>query len=150
MPPDRPDRTTLSRLDTGALIRESRTIAGLTQSELAATVGTTQSALSRWERGFDVPRIATLGRLLQACGFEVDLHFRRHDDADREVIRAQLDRSPDERLSWALDRARSADYEEPSDRVVLNHLYALEDEIAARERGRNSPSSAERAQGDDR
>jgi transcriptional regulator with XRE-family HTH domain len=129
---DRPDRRTLSRLDAGELIRDARQIAGLSQAKLAAQFGTTQSVLSRWERGVETPRVNTLGRLLQACGFEVDLRFRRHDDTDREAIRAQLDRSPSERLSWALERARSDD-DEPGDHVVLQNLYALEDEIAARE-----------------
>ena len=39
------------RLDEGAigdLIREARRDAGLSQSQLAATLGTTQSAVSRW------------------------------------------------------------------------------------------------------
>jgi transcriptional regulator with XRE-family HTH domain len=95
---DRPDRQTLSRLDAAALVRQSRQIAGLTQGELAERLGTTQSAISNWERGRDEPRASTLGRILQACGFEADLTFRRHDDVDRAQIRRLLDYSPDERL----------------------------------------------------
>jgi transcriptional regulator with XRE-family HTH domain len=95
---DRPDRRTLSRLDAGVLVREARLIAGLSQGELAERVGTTQSAVSNWERGRDVPRVDTLGRILQACGFEADLTFRRHDDVDRTQIVRLLDCTPDERL----------------------------------------------------
>jgi transcriptional regulator with XRE-family HTH domain len=95
---NRPDRQVLSRLDTGALVREARRIAGLSQSELAARVGTTQSAVSNWERGRDVPRVDTLGRILQACGFEVDLTFRRHDDVDRSQIVQMLEATPDQRI----------------------------------------------------
>jgi transcriptional regulator with XRE-family HTH domain len=95
---DRPDRQTLSRLDAASLIRDARLIAGLSQSELAQRLGTTQSAVSNWERGRDEPRVNTLGRILQACGFEVDLVFRRHDDVDRSQIRRLLDFSVDERL----------------------------------------------------
>jgi transcriptional regulator with XRE-family HTH domain len=95
---DRPDRRTLSRLDAGGLVREARQIAGLSQGELAARVGTTQSAVSNWERGRDVPRVDTLGRILQACGFEADITFRRHDDIDRAQIVRLLDATPDERL----------------------------------------------------
>jgi transcriptional regulator with XRE-family HTH domain len=94
---NRPDRQVLSRLDTGALVREARRIAGLSQSELAARVGTTQSAVSNWERGRDVPRVDTLGRILQACGFEVDLTFRRHDDVDRSQIARLVQLEPDDR-----------------------------------------------------
>jgi len=95
---DRPDRQTLSRLDPAALIREARLIAGLSQADLAARLGTTQSAVSNWERGRDEPRVSTLGRVLQACGFEADLVFRRHDDVDRSQIRRHLEYTPAERL----------------------------------------------------
>lgn len=99
MASDRPDRQVLSRLDTAALIRECRRHAGLSQAELAARLSTTQSAVSRWERGHESPRVNTLGRILQACGFEVDLTFRRHDDEDRTQIRYMLSLTPEERLA---------------------------------------------------
>ena len=94
---DRPSTKTLSYLDTGALIREARQLAALTQAELAKRLGTSQSVVSRWERSLDIPRVDTLGRILQACGFEADLRFRRHDDVDRSLIRYQLSLSPLER-----------------------------------------------------
>jgi transcriptional regulator with XRE-family HTH domain len=97
---DRPDRHTLSRLRTGPLIREARAHAGLTQAELARRLGTKQSVVSRWERGLDVPRVDTLGRILHACGFEADLIFRRHDDEDRSQIAERLSRSVDERARY--------------------------------------------------
>ncbi len=98
MPQDRPDPRTLSRLRTGLLVREARTIAGLTQAELAVAVGTKQSVISRWERGVEEPRIATLGRILRACGLEADLAFRRLDDVDRAQVRGTMRLSPSERL----------------------------------------------------
>lgn len=98
MSPDRPDPQTLSRLRTGSLVREARTIAGMTQAELAVAVGTKQSVISRWERGLDEPRIGTLARLLGACGLEADLAFRRLDDVDRAQVRGTMRLSPRERL----------------------------------------------------
>jgi transcriptional regulator with XRE-family HTH domain len=97
MTSDRPATKTLSDLDVGALVREVRLIAGFSQSELAQQVGTTQAVVSRWERGLESPRLGALARVLQACGFEADLSFRRHDDEDRSQIRWHLDMSPDER-----------------------------------------------------
>jgi transcriptional regulator with XRE-family HTH domain len=97
---DRPATQTLSRLRTGLLIREARQYAGLSQRELAARLGTKQSVVSRWERGVDTPRVDTLARILQACGFEADLAFRRHDDEDRSQILMHLDMTPDERLAY--------------------------------------------------
>lgn len=95
---DRPDRQTLGALGSGRLIREARRLAGLTQAELARRLGTTQSAVSNWERNRDIPRVDTLARILEACGFEADITFRRHDDVDRAQIRESLAMSPTSRL----------------------------------------------------
>ena len=95
---DRPDRLTLSALGSGRLIREARRLGRLTQAELARRLGTTQSAVSNWERGRDTPRVDTLARILEACGFEADMTFRRLDDVDRAQIRENLAMTPAERL----------------------------------------------------
>jgi len=39
-----------------------------------------------------------LARVLQACGFEADVVFRRRDDVDRSQIAGTLALTPDERL----------------------------------------------------
>ena len=98
MKQDRPDRHTLSTLGSGPLIREARRVGGLTQAELARRLGTTQSAVSNWERGRDTPRVDTLARILEACGFEADMTFRRLDDVDRAQIRQNLAMTPAARL----------------------------------------------------
>ena len=84
------------------LLGEARRWAGLTQGELAAKVGTTQSAISRWERGHDTPRADTLAALLRACGYEVDMVLRPVDTGvDRAQIRDMLRRRPIDRLREA-------------------------------------------------
>jgi uncharacterized protein len=50
------------------LIRQARREARLTQADLAARVGTSQSAIARHEAGRTVPSLPTLERLLRACG----------------------------------------------------------------------------------
>jgi transcriptional regulator with XRE-family HTH domain len=95
---DRPDRLTLGTLGSGRLIREARRLGGLTQAELARRLGTTQSAVSNWERDRDTPRVDTLARILEACGFEADVTFRRLDDVDRAQIRENLAMTPAARL----------------------------------------------------
>ena len=95
---DRPGRLTLSALGSGRLIREARRLGGLTQADLARRLGTTQSAVSNWERRRDTPRVDTLARILEACGFEADMTFRRLDDVDRAQIRENLAMAPAERL----------------------------------------------------
>jgi transcriptional regulator with XRE-family HTH domain len=103
---DRPDRQTLSRADVGALVREARRLAGLSQAQLADRIGTKQSVVSRWERGVDEPRLSTLARILQACGFEADLTFRRHDDEDRSQLRQLLAMEPRARLAGVANVSR--------------------------------------------
>jgi transcriptional regulator with XRE-family HTH domain len=90
--------TPLSAADLGEVLRLARAEAGLTQTQLADAVGTTQSAISRWEHGDDTPRLDSFGRIMSACGVEVDLTYRRHDDVDRSQIREHLRMTPAQRL----------------------------------------------------
>lgn len=100
----------IARLDqpVGALVRQLREQAGLNQVELAARIGTTQSAISRWERGGDEPRISTLANIVRACGRTAS--FVVGDDVDRSQIRAHLAMTPTERLRAVanVSRLRSA------------------------------------------
>lgn len=98
MAKDRPDRHSLAALGSGHLVREARRLGGLTQAELARRLGTTQSAVSNWERGRETPRVDTLSRILEACGFQADLTFRRLDDVDRAQLRENLAMTPAARL----------------------------------------------------
>jgi predicted nucleotidyltransferase len=52
----------------GQLIREARLEAGLSQADLAARAGTSQPAVARYVQAGSVPTLATLERLLGACG----------------------------------------------------------------------------------
>lgn len=49
-------------------LRVARRAAGLSQAALAARAGTSQAAVSAYESGAKEPSVATLGRLLEACG----------------------------------------------------------------------------------
>ena len=61
----------MSSLSAGALLREGRTRAGLSQRELARRAGTAQSVIARIERGTTSPSWATLRRLLGSAGFDL-------------------------------------------------------------------------------
>ncbi len=93
--------------DLGGLVREVRRSAGLSQVELAAAIGTTQSAVSRWERGHDAPRADTLVAILRACGYEADLVARPRDTGvDRAQIREMLSMAPERRLASSVNVSR--------------------------------------------
>ena len=61
--------------DFGALVRTLRIEAGLSQRELAARMGTTQSAIARLEASTTHPTLVTLGKLAAAVGHELELHL---------------------------------------------------------------------------
>jgi len=63
----------------GARLRLLRAAAGLTQAELGAKLGTTQSAVARLEAGQQRLSLAALDRAAAALGCDVALVFARRD-----------------------------------------------------------------------
>jgi predicted nucleotidyltransferase/DNA-binding XRE family transcriptional regulator len=61
----------------GALLRRARAGSGMSQSELAARAGVTQSVISAYESGHRQPALPTLAALIEATGFELVTHVRR-------------------------------------------------------------------------
>ncbi len=61
----------------GVLLRRARTGAGLSQAELAARAGVTQSVISAYESGHRQPSLPTLARLVEAAGQELVLGVSR-------------------------------------------------------------------------
>ena len=62
----------------GALLRRARAGARLSQAELAARAGVTQSVISAYESGHRQPALATLAALVEAAGYELVTDVRRH------------------------------------------------------------------------
>jgi transcriptional regulator with XRE-family HTH domain len=60
-------------MEFDALIHDARRSAGFTQLELAIRAGTAQPAVAAYESGSRTPNLATLERLLDACGYDVEL-----------------------------------------------------------------------------
>ena len=58
------------------VLREARTLAGITQRELARRARTAQSVVARIELGTTSPTTTTLERLLAAAGFELEVTLR--------------------------------------------------------------------------
>ena len=80
------------------LLQEARRRAGLTQAEFARRVGTSQSAIARWESGGVRPPLETLARLVRACGFELSLSLEPVDGEDAALIEHNLSLTPAQRL----------------------------------------------------
>ena len=88
----------------GAILRV-RQEAGLSQRQLAQLVGTTQSAVSRWERGHDEPRFRSLVEIFRACGKRLALDI--DVDVDRAQILQQLAMAPFDRLASVANVSRT-------------------------------------------
>ncbi len=66
----------------GSLILQARLRANLSQRDLAARAGTSQSTIAAYERGIKDPTYETLRRVLQAAGFDLRLRLTPRDDHD--------------------------------------------------------------------
>jgi transcriptional regulator with XRE-family HTH domain len=93
----------------GAVVREARTRAALTQRELARRARTAQSIVARVERGQTRSSLDTIMRLLAAAGFGLHVElipgatpdplvevYKR--DIDRSLLRRNLQKTVDERV----------------------------------------------------
>lgn len=93
----------------GSVLAQARRQAGLSQRDLAQRAGTSQPAIARLEQGRASPTFATLERLAAAAGFALRVElvpkspsdpvieaYKR--DVDRTLLRANLEKSVDERI----------------------------------------------------
>jgi transcriptional regulator with XRE-family HTH domain len=95
--------------DAGALLRQARVRAGLSQRELAARARTAQSVVARVESGLTSPGAETLTRLIEAAGFALitDLVPRPVFDSHMlDDIARILKLTPEQRLLEARNVSR--------------------------------------------
>jgi transcriptional regulator with XRE-family HTH domain len=90
------------------LVREARKRAGLTQAELSARAGTTQSAIARIESGAVSPSLEHLSELVQAAGFDIDVRLVPYDDHDLSMALRNRKLTPEQRLKNMLNAQRAA------------------------------------------
>jgi transcriptional regulator with XRE-family HTH domain len=88
------------------LVREARKRAGLTQAELAARAGTTQSAIARIENGAVSPSLTHLTELVRAAGFDIDVRLVPYDDHDLSMALRNRTLTPEQRLENMLAAQR--------------------------------------------
>jgi transcriptional regulator with XRE-family HTH domain len=87
---------------SGRMLRYARSRAKLTQRELAHKTGIPQETIARIERGRVDPRIGTLDRLLEGCGFGLEVEPRLGIGVDRTQIIERLESPMDRRLAIAI------------------------------------------------
>lgn len=87
----------------GELLTEARARHGISQKRLAMRAGTTQSAISRVERGKVSPSVETLRELLYLLGEDLSLGVAERDSGiDRTLNAERLRLSPTERLEHGM------------------------------------------------
>jgi transcriptional regulator with XRE-family HTH domain len=92
------------------LIRKARSDAAMTQSQLAARAGLTQSAVARLERGSSNPTIATLDNVIAATGHRLILAAKPHRPSfDERQLLERLAMTPAERLASFTASSRNLD-----------------------------------------
>ena len=93
----------------GRYLRYARRKSGLTQVELGERAGVPQSVVARIESGASMPRFDTLDRLLNACGYALELAPRIGVGVDRTLMEPALAVSALERLEDAAAQSQALD-----------------------------------------
>ena len=94
---------------SGDLIKEARLRAGVTQSELGARLGKSQSVIARWERGDVAPSFETVREVVRACGLDLTFFISKFDDSNVTIIDQNLQMTPAERFADLMARIRFHD-----------------------------------------
>jgi transcriptional regulator with XRE-family HTH domain len=91
-------------MTSGALIRQARLRAELSQVELSQRSGKDRAQIARWERDVVQPSLETLRELLRACGYDVELALVPYEPDPKQDarLRVRLGRTPQERLQGML------------------------------------------------
>ncbi|MGH9169784.1 MAG: helix-turn-helix domain-containing protein [Acidimicrobiales bacterium] len=92
-------------LQGGDLISRARRRARLSQSELGRRMGTTGSAVSRWENRRVDPSFCAVARAAESCGAELSglLAEREVDPHDLSLLESTLAMSASQRLKRLID-----------------------------------------------
>jgi transcriptional regulator with XRE-family HTH domain len=85
-------------ISPGDIVKQARAAAGLSQTELADRMGTTQSAVARLESRRSNPRVETLDRAVASTGQRVTVSVEPGFGLDETLIASALRIEPRDRL----------------------------------------------------
>ena len=78
----------------------------MTQADLAEELGTTQSAIARWETGRTQPSLETLTRVARACELELRISLAEPDSGEVSLIERNIGLSASDRLDQLVRTVR--------------------------------------------
>ncbi|MDQ3587134.1 MAG: helix-turn-helix transcriptional regulator [Actinomycetota bacterium] len=93
-------------MDAGGIVREVRRRHGLDQRSLARRARTSQTQISRIERGAVSPSVQTVARLLEVMGERLELGAAPGPRGNHPIARLRADfqqLTPDERITQAAE-----------------------------------------------
>lgn len=96
----------LGPVNAAAIVRECRAVRGINQAELARRAGTSQTYISRVERGEVSPSVDTLRRIASAAGMRIVGTVEPLDpgNSDPRELHADLNRTtPADRVREAIE-----------------------------------------------
>ncbi|MGI8460182.1 MAG: helix-turn-helix domain-containing protein [Solirubrobacterales bacterium] len=98
-------------ISIGAEIRQARLAGGVSQASLARRAGTSQAAISRIERGLEMPGPERTAALLASLGLRLRLELEpiAEMDPDRRQLQMAGEISPGARLRGAMKDSQFAD-----------------------------------------
>lgn len=67
----------MTKLEIAGILKDTRKKSGLTQKQLAASIGKSQQVVGNWETGYSQPDISTLFALFDIFGVSMDETFLR-------------------------------------------------------------------------
>ena len=67
-------------------IAEARELRGWTQEQLAASIGTTQQTIQRWESGQTEPKLSSIKKISKALGITLSFIINITDESESEVL----------------------------------------------------------------
>jgi transcriptional regulator with XRE-family HTH domain len=87
------------------VIRRARRQAGISQATLANRLGTTKSAISRWENGQVDPSFGAVVRAAQACSLNLGMLLTEQEPHphDLSLLETAGGQTPSERLQRLID-----------------------------------------------
>ncbi len=95
----------MDEVAAGKLLHDARSMAGLTQAEVAQRSGVAQQTVALYERGSRQPSLPTLSRLIAGCGLRLSWRLTPAPGLEDDPTRLLLARAPLDRLDPALRSA---------------------------------------------
>lgn len=74
----------------GTRIRDARLKAGMTQTDLAHAIRTSDRNIARWEAGDNQPRISSVAAIARATGHDIDFFLEASPEDDDEEAAASV------------------------------------------------------------